>query len=116
MSTSPATATESAAPEAATETEVAETQSEMYLAVSEAVDAIRPVIQMDGGDIRLVELQEDTGVVTVELGGACVGCAASSMTLKAGVERILTERVPGVTQVNALGLEIDDDDMAAYGY
>lgn len=87
----------------------------MHAAVAEAIEAIRPVIQMDGGDIRLVELDQSTGVVTVELSGACVGCAASSMTLKAGVERILTDRVPGVTQVNALGMDIDED-AASYGY
>lgn len=82
--------------------------SDMREAVQEAIDALRPVIQMDGGDIHLVSVDETTGVVEVELSGACVGCAASSMTLKAGVERILTERVPGVTEVNAIGM----DDLA----
>jgi Fe-S cluster biogenesis protein NfuA len=79
--------------------------SDMNLAVGEAVEAIRPVIQMDGGDIRLVECDDETGIVTVELSGACVGCPASSMTLKAGVERILMDRVPGVTEVRALGID-----------
>ena len=79
--------------------------SDMNLAVSEAVEAIRPVIQMDGGDIRLVNCDEETGIVDVELSGACVGCAASSVTLKAGVERILIDRVPGVTEVRALGID-----------
>jgi len=79
----------------------------MQTATQEAIDAIRPVIQMDGGDIRLVNVNEDTGVVDVELSGACVGCASSSMTLKAGVERILTDRVPGVTEVRALGIDSD---------
>ena len=81
----------------------------MELAVREAVDAIRPVIQMDGGDIAFVSCDEETGKVTVELSGACIGCAASSVTLKAGVERILKDRVPGVTEVSALGV---DDEMA----
>lgn len=79
--------------------------SDMKAAVQEAIDAIRPLIQMDGGDIALVSVDEETGIVDVELSGACVGCAASSMTLKAGVERILIDRVPGVTQVNAAGVE-----------
>ena len=79
--------------------------SDMNLAVEEAIQAIRPVIQMDGGDIRLVESDEESGVVVVELSGACVGCPASSMTLKAGVERILMDRVPGVTEVRALGID-----------
>ena len=81
----------------------------MEAAISEAIEAIRPVIQMDGGDIRLVDFDEATGIVNVELSGACVGCPASSMTLKAGVERILKERVPGVTEVNAIGLDISAD-------
>lgn len=86
----------------------------MEVAVKEAIESIRPVIQMDGGDIHLVAVDESTGVVEVELSGACVGCAASSMTLKAGVERILMDRVPGVTEVIAKGLEPEgyDDDVA----
>lgn len=80
----------------------------MRAAVSEAIEAIRPVIQMDGGDIRLESLDEETGVVEVELSGACVGCPASSMTLKAGVERILMDRVPGVTRVDAPGIDISE--------
>jgi Fe-S cluster biogenesis protein NfuA len=83
--------------------------SDMQEQVEEAVEAIRPVIQMDGGDIHLISVDEATGVVIVELSGACVGCAASSMTLKAGVERILSERVPGVTEVRALGMEDAED-------
>ena len=79
----------------------------MEQAVREAIDAIRPVIQMDGGDIKFISVDESTGKVEVELGGACVGCAASSMTLKAGVERILMDRVPGVTEVNADGVAAD---------
>ncbi len=92
--------------------EMQQTES-MHEAVSEAVEAIRPVIQMDGGDIRLVSCDDATGVVVVELSGACVGCPASTMTLKAGVERILMERVPGVTEVNALGLDAEEAEEEA---
>lgn len=84
--------------------------SDMQVAVQEAIDAIRPLIQMDGGDIRLDNVAEDTGVVTVELSGACVGCPSSSMTLKAGVERILTDRVPGINEVRAIGIDDDLED------
>lgn len=69
------------------------------------IEAIRPAIQADGGDIELHGFDPDTGVVTVELTGACVSCPASTVTLKAGVERILKDRVPGVTSVEAVGLE-----------
>ncbi|MDQ6698504.1 MAG: NifU family protein [Actinomycetota bacterium] len=73
--------------------------------VRKTIDAIRPAVQADGGDIFLRNVDEETGVVTVELVGACVSCPASSLTLKAGVERILKDRVDGVTAVEALGAE-----------
>jgi Fe-S cluster biogenesis protein NfuA len=67
--------------------------------VEEVIEIVRPAIQADGGDISLVGVDEDTGVVTVELHGACVGCPASTVTMKAGIERIMKDRVPGVTAV-----------------
>lgn len=73
--------------------------------VEEALEAIRPALQMDGGDVTLVGVDEASGVVEIELIGACVGCPASTMTLKAGIERILKDRVAGITEVNAMGLE-----------
>ena len=68
-------------------------------ACSRRIDAIRPALQADGGDIVLIDVDEDTGVVDVELVGACGSCPVSTMTLKAGIERILKDRVPGVTEV-----------------
>ena len=68
------------------------------------LDLIRPSLQADGGDVRLVDVDED-GVVTVELQGACKGCPMSQITLANGVERILKERVPGVTSVVPDNLE-----------
>lgn len=67
--------------------------------VNQVIEVIRPAIQADAGDIHLRDVDDDTGVVTVELSGACVSCPASTMTLKAGVERILKDRVDGVTEV-----------------
>ena len=66
--------------------------------VAAVLELIRPSLQADGGDVRLVDVNED-GVVSVELQGACKGCPMSQMTLANGVERILQERVPGVTKV-----------------
>ena len=66
--------------------------------VAAVLELIRPSLQADGGDVRLVDVNED-GVVSVELQGACKGCPMSQMTLASGVERILKERVPGVTKV-----------------
>jgi Fe-S cluster biogenesis protein NfuA len=73
--------------------------------VQATIEVIRPAIQADGGDIFLKEVDEATGVVTVELTGACVSCPASTVTLKAGVERILKDRVEGVTSVQQFGVD-----------
>ena len=69
-------------------------------AILEAIDAIRPALQSDGGDIVFQGVDPD-GVVHVSLVGACGTCPVSTMTLKAGVERIIMDRVPGVTEVVA---------------
>ncbi|CAB9531920.1 NFU1 iron-sulfur cluster scaffold homolog, mitochondrial [Seminavis robusta] len=63
---------------------------------------IRPAVQEDGGDIRYVSFEEETGLCTVELAGSCVGCPSSSVTLKQGVENMLQHYVPEVTAVVAL--------------
>jgi Fe-S cluster biogenesis protein NfuA len=73
----------------------------------EAMEAIRPALQSDGGDMRVLSIDEETGVVDIELMGACGGCPMSSLTLKAGIERILKDRVPGVTEVRAKGIDFD---------
>lgn len=67
--------------------------------VETTIEVIRPALQADGGDIVLKDVDEETGVVSVELVGACVGCPASTQTLKAGIERIMRDRVDGVTEV-----------------
>ncbi len=67
--------------------------------VEETLEAIRPAIRADGGDIELVSVDPETGVVIVELTGACVSCPASTITLKAGIERIMKDRIDGVTEV-----------------
>lgn len=75
----------------------------MRAEVEKVLEAIRPAIQSDNGDIILRDVDADTGLVLVELTGACVSCPASTLTLKAGVERILKDRVPGVTEVRNIG-------------
>jgi Fe-S cluster biogenesis protein NfuA len=62
------------------------------------LELVRPSLQADGGDVRFVDVNEE-GVVTVELQGACNGCPMAQMTLANGVERILKDRVAGVTRV-----------------
>jgi Fe-S cluster biogenesis protein NfuA len=69
--------------------------------VQAALDDIRPQLQADGGDIELVEVT-DEGVVKVRLVGACSGCPGAQMTLQMGVERVVKQRVPEVTAVEAV--------------
>lgn len=63
------------------------------------IEVIRPVLQADGGDVELVGVDEETGVVSVRLIGACGTCPVSTQTLKGGIERIMRDRVDGVTEV-----------------
>ena len=63
------------------------------------IEQIRPLLQADGGDVELVKADEDTGVVSVRLQGACRGCPGAVMTLKMGIERHLKEKVPAVSEV-----------------
>jgi Fe-S cluster biogenesis protein NfuA len=76
------------------------TQTTVEDQVKAALELIRPAIQMDGGDIRLESVEG--GCVVVQLLGVCESCPISPVTLKAGVERILRERVPEITEVIAV--------------
>jgi Fe-S cluster biogenesis protein NfuA len=69
-------------------------------AVEKALAKIRPMLQRDGGDVELVEV--NAGIVKVRLTGACKGCPMSQMTLKNGIERLLKQEVPGLTSVEAV--------------
>ncbi|HCM15209.1 MAG TPA: hypothetical protein DHW79_04550, partial [Candidatus Cloacimonas sp.] len=59
------------------------------------LDKVRPSIQADGGDVELINIREDN-VVEVRLKGACNGCPMATLTLKAGIERIVKEEIPEV--------------------
>ena len=72
----------------------------MKEAVEKALAKIRPMLQRDGGDVELVEV--DNGVVKVRITGACKGCPMSQMTLKNGIERLLKQEVPGLASVEAV--------------
>ena len=68
--------------------------------VQAVLEKIRPMLQADGGDVELVDV-DDTGIVKVRLQGACAGCPMSQMTLKSGIERLLKEEIPEVTSVES---------------
>ena len=80
------------------------------------MDLMRPAVQADGGDLVLVRADVETGVVEVELQGACSSCAISEATLSGGVERILRERLPWVTEViGGLDDALDYEESSALG-
>ncbi len=66
--------------------------------VAEVLEALRPYLQSDGGDIELIDVDDD-GIVQVRFQGACSGCPAASITMSQGVERTIREKVPEVTKV-----------------
>jgi Fe-S cluster biogenesis protein NfuA len=80
------------------------------------MDLMRPAVQADGGDLVLVRADVETGVIEVQLQGACSSCAISSATLSGGVERILHDRLPWVTEViGGLDDSLSFDESASLG-
>lgn len=74
------------------------TSEELREEVKNALDKIRPYLQNDGGDITLVDIEDDK-IVKVRLEGTCINCAVNQMTLKSGVEMTIKEFVPQIEQV-----------------
>lgn len=79
----------------------------------ELMDVVRPAVEADGGNLRLVAVDTDAGVVRVELAGACGSCAVASMTLEGGITRILRQRLDWVTEVQG-GVE-EDPEATGFG-
>ncbi len=69
--------------------------------VENALEKVRPSLQADGGDVKLIDVGDD-GVVKVTLQGACAGCPMSQMTLKMGIEKLLKQNIPEVTSVESV--------------
>ena len=68
--------------------------------VEDAIEKIRPAVQMDGGDVEFVSLEDN--VVVVRMSGACSGCAMANITLKQGIEQAVREAVPEIERVDAI--------------
>jgi Fe-S cluster biogenesis protein NfuA len=75
--------------------------NDLYERVDQALDMIRPYIHSHAGDVNIVDVSEE-GVVKLQMVGTCHGCAMSMLTLRLGIERILMEKVPEVTEVISL--------------
>ncbi len=78
---------------------VLENRNNMKDKVQEALNVVRPMLQQDGGDVELVEVDEETGIIKVNLTGACKGCPMSHITLKSGIQRYLQSQIPWITSV-----------------
>ncbi|GGB69389.1 NifU family protein [Flavobacterium suaedae] len=74
------------------------TTQEIKMNVEKALEEIRPFLESDGGNISLIEIEDDKHV-KVRLEGACVGCSVNQMTLKAGVETTIKKYVPQIETV-----------------
>ncbi len=69
--------------------------------VEKALEEIRPFLISDGGNIKLLSIEND--IVTVQLEGTCVGCSVNQMTLKNGVEAIIKKYAPQIEKVVNIG-------------
>jgi Fe-S cluster biogenesis protein NfuA len=81
-------------------------QEEIETHIKQVLDEeVAPNVAMHGGQVNFVSYEN--GLVMLELSGACSGCAGSTMTLKYGVEQVLTEKIPEVNEIDAF-----DDPMS----
>ena len=80
--------------------------------LEELIEMMRPSIQLDGGDLRLVAADYRSGVVEVELQGACGSCAIAEATIEGGVEQLLRDRLDWITEVKG-GVDESVDPLAS---
>ncbi len=76
----------------------------MQKRLANALDAIRPYLEADGGDLRVIGLTNEM-TLQIELLGTCKSCTMSAMTLKAGVEQAVLKAVPEIKAVEAIDFE-----------
>lgn len=77
--------------------------SDLFNRVEDALNSIRPYLEADGGNVKIIEISNEN-VVRLELTGACGACPMSTMTMKAGVEEAIKRAVPEITSVEATNL------------
>lgn len=88
------------------DTLITDDDSESVAMIKEIIAArVRPFVQEDGGDIKFINFDEESGTVFLQMKGSCSGCPSSSVTLKGGIEKMLVHYVPSVKSVEA----VDDD-------
>lgn len=75
--------------------------SELRIAVEKALDSVRPHLEEDGGNVEVIDVSDD-GVVTVKWLGTCRTCDMSEMTLRAGIEQTILQKIPEIKKVRAV--------------
>ena len=86
-------------------------QEDLVRQVEKALDSIRPYLEADGGNVKVLEVT-DAGLVRLELLGACGSCPMSAMTFKAGIEEAIKREVPMVKSIEAINITSADDPAA----
>ena len=96
--------------------EIPFSNEELKEAVEKVLQEVRPMLQMDGGDVKLIDVRKP--IVYVQLQGGCVGCASSGATLKYGIEKALKEKIhPDLVVMNVPhGFEDRLDELAKYSF
>ncbi len=89
----------------------ATTENELVGKIEQALDLIRPYLETDGGNVKVLEVTSDM-IVKLELLGACGSCPMSTMTLKAGVEEAIKKAVPEIKGVEAINITKPGDPNA----
>jgi Fe-S cluster biogenesis protein NfuA len=78
---------------------MAKNKDEFRQDVEKVLDVVREGLVMHGGNVEVVDVEPESGTVSVRFQGACVGCPMSAMTFHAGIEETLLELVPDIKQV-----------------
>jgi len=73
--------------------------SDIKQKIQQELNNIRPHLQMDGGDVELVDFDGEKGILKLRLQGACSGCPMSQITLQDGIGRVIKEKMPQVKEV-----------------
>ncbi|WP_421895763.1 NifU family protein [Marinoscillum sp.] len=84
---------------------------ELLEKIESALDTIRPYLEADGGNVKILEVTEDQ-IVKLELLGNCGSCPMSTMTLRAGVEEAIKRAIPEIRGVEAVNITTPDDPRA----
>ena len=91
--------------------EVKTVNSDLEKRVEDALDTVRPYLEADGGNLKVLEITEEM-IVKVELLGSCGSCPMSTMTMKAGIEQAVKSAVPEILGVEAINITAFDNPRA----